>query len=285
MAFVATGSLRLPVVISALAALALGALALGGCADSTIEALQQDVAQLRQDLNAATLALHRSRGDTETLIGQLDRRTREQSVETSRQMAALAARLDALAGELAQVSGRVEALGQRVEDVSRQRQSRVVAPPGPSGGPPPVEPRSSQGAPTPEQAYQAASLDLTKGNYPLAVSAFRDFVRRFPDSPLADQAQYGVGEAYFRMGQASLGRGETDKARSELEQSVQEFRRVVLNYPKGGKVPGALYKEALALIELKQNRLAELRLQYLLDNFPQSEEAPLARERLASIRS
>jgi TolA-binding protein len=49
-------------------------------------------------------------------------------------------------------------------------------------------------------------------------------------------------------------------------------------------VPTALYKEALALAELKQTGLARARLQYLLDHFPQSEEAPLAKERLAALR-
>ena len=56
-----------------------------------------------------------------------------------------------------------------------------------------------------------------------------------------------------------------------------------VNYPGGRQVPTALYKEALALVELKQMKVAQARLQYLVDNFPQSEEAPLARERLKSL--
>ena len=276
-----TGSLRLPVVVSA-ALLLLGPL-LGGCADSTVEGLQQEVAQLRQDLNAATLALHRSRGDTETLIGQLDRRSREQGAETTRQLGALSARVDGLAAELARVAGRLDQVSQRIEELGRARPAPGAGAP-PASGTPTVEPRSRTG-PGPEQAYQAAYRDFTTGNFPLAVSGFRDFVRRFPDSPRTDEAQYMVGEAYFSMARASAGRGEADKARGELEQAVQEFRRVVLNYPKGGKVPGALYKEALALIDLKQPNVAATRLQYLLDNFPQSEEAPLARERLTSLKN
>jgi TolA-binding protein len=115
------------------------------------------------------------------------------------------------------------------------------------------------------------------------VAGFREFVRRYPDAALADQAQYWVGESLFSQARASLAAGQADKATRELEQAVQEFRRVSLNYPRGDKVPTALYKEALALLELKQTRLAQTRLQYLLDNFPQSEEAPLARERLANL--
>ena len=76
---------------------------------------------------------------------------------------------------------------------------------------------------------------------------------------------------------------QAEKAREALEQSVQEFRKVFVNYPRGAQVPTALYKEALALVELKQMKVARARLQYLVDNFPQSEEAPLARERLKSL--
>lgn len=256
-----------------------------GCADSAGEAMQQDIAQLRQDLNALTLSVHRGRGDTEAVLGQLDRRTREANAESSRQVGSLSARVEALSTELSRVSSRLDELSQRIEALSRELASRPAPPPTSGGSAPPAAagaPRSSGGA-TPEQAYQAAYLDFSKGNYPLAVAGFREFVRRFPDATLADQAQYWVGESLFSQARASLAAGQSDKATRELEQAVQEFRRVSLNYPRGSKVPTALYKEALALLELKQTRLAQTRLQYLLDNFPQSEEAPLAKERLANL--
>jgi tol-pal system protein YbgF len=232
--------------------------------------------------------VHRSRGDTETVVGQLDRRTREQGAEAARQIAALTARLDTLSTEVARVSARVDELAQRMETLGR---------PAPSGGAAPVPPPvRSGGAPVPpavaaaprlsgasaEESYQAAYLDFSKGLYPLAVSGFRDFLRRFPDSALADSAQYWIGEAYFSMARATA--GQPEKARENLEQAVQEFRKVVVAYPRGSKVPTALYKEALALVDLKQTALAQTRLQYLVEHFPQSEEAPLAKERLASLK-
>jgi tol-pal system protein YbgF len=275
------GSLRLPFAVFGLGALA--ALA-GGCANGAVEALQQDVAQLRQDLNGVTLAMHRSRGDTETSVAQLDRRTRGDSAETTRQLTALSARIDSLAAELNRVSARVEETNGRIEALQRQLSARPAPPPTSAQAPPAITPAPSAGpGPGADQAYQAAYLDFTKGNYPLAVSGFREFTRRFPDSPRADEAQYLIGESYFSLARASAQAGRADQATRELEQAVQEFRRVLLNYPRGAKVPTALYKEGLALIELKQPRLAEARLRYLIDNFPQSEEAPLAKERLSSI--
>jgi len=82
---------------------------------------------------------------------------------------------------------------------------------------------------------------------------------------------------------AAATQGQADKAKEALQQAVQEYRKVFVNYPRGAQVPTALYKEALALEELKQVKLAQARLQYLVDNFPQSQEAPLARERLKSL--
>jgi tol-pal system protein YbgF len=278
----AKGSLRLPFAAWTLLTVTLTAAA--GCADVSGQALQQDVAQLRQDLNSLTLAVHRGRGDTDTVVGQLDRRSREQGAESSKQSAALNARLDVLSAEVARVSARVDALSQRVETLGRSTPSGGAAPrsgaPAPSGAA--VPPPARGGGASAEESYQAAYLDFSKGLYPLAVSGFRDFLRRFPDSPLADSSQYWIGEAYFSMARATA--SQPEKARENLEQAVQEFRKVVVAYPRGSKVPTALYKEALALVELKQTALAQARLQYLVEHFPQSEEAPLAKERLASLK-
>src|SRR6266542_4045045 len=243
----------------------------GGCADVSEQAMQQDIAQLRQDLNALTLAVHRGRGDTETVLGQLERRTREQAGETARQIADLGARLD-------EISQRLDSLSRQSPGGGSPRGGGSSQAPAPS----PAQPAT--GGPSAQESFQAAYQDFSKGLYPLAISGFREFLRRFPDSPLADSAQYWIGEAYFSIARAGATAGRADKTKEALEQAVQEYRKVIVNYPRGSKVPTALYKEALALLELKQTALAQSRLQYLLDHFPQAEEAPLAKERLAALK-
>jgi tol-pal system protein YbgF len=288
----AKGSLELPFGVLGLL---LAAALLAGCADAAVQSLQEDLAQLRQDLNSLTLTMHRSRGDTETVLGLLERRTREQAGEQQRQVAALSARIDTLGADLAQLSARLDELAQRLDAVTRQRSQPAPpaaaipspapaqaspAPPAQPSAPTPAPQRQS-GGPTPEETYQAAYLDFTKGHYPLAISGFREFLRRFPDAPQADAAQYWIGESYFSLARASASAGQAEQA---LRQAVAEFQKVITNYPRGSKVPTALYKEALALLELKQPALARQRLQYLVEHFPQSEEAPLAKDRLAQMK-
>ena len=270
------GSLGLPAVV-------FWVVLLSGCASD--ESAQHDIAQLRQDLNAVNLAVHRSKGETETVVGQLDRRTREQAAENTKQLQTLSARLDSLTAELNSLSARLDELAQRLDTLSRP--AGGGSPPRPSPPPAPTPSLSgggrSSGGPSAEESYKAAYLDFSKGNYSLAIASFREFVRRFPDAPQADGAQYWIGESYVASARAAATQGQADKAKEALQQAVQEYRKVFVNYPRGAQVPTALYKEALALEELKQIKLAQARLQYLVDNFPQSQEAPLARERLKSL--
>lgn len=138
---------------------------------------------------------------------------------------------------------------------------------------------------SPEDMYKSAYTAYTKGGYSLAVGGFRQVLRRFPDHSLAGDAQYWIGEVHFNLARAYFAALQVDRGREEIEKGVEEFRKVVADYPWGQRVAAAIYKEALGLIELKRPAQAQARLEYLVANFPQAEETPLARERLAALRS
>src|SRR5262249_2317740 len=129
---------------------------------------------------------------------------------------------------------------------------------------PPPAARPTTGALQPEDVYQAAYIDFSKGSYPLAINEFREFIRRFPEHNLAGSPQYWTAKAHFTLARALTAGAQTEPAQEELGKAVQEFRKVAANYPRGEKTPAALYKEALALIELKQPQVAQARLQYLV---------------------
>ena len=289
---------------------AVGLVLLAGCAsvaDVTGTATQGDLLQLRNEIAAAQQTAQRTRTEVEGAAARaVEARLRAQSTESERQLTALTRRLDGLTTSLTDLAARVEELSTRVDTVGRQLKASPpaapprtttpappVAPPvpppvAPAVTPPPPAPagtRPATDALQPQDIYQAAYIDFSKGSYPLAMAGFREFLRRFPEHPLAGNAQYWIGESHFSLARGHVNAGQTDKAAQELEQAVQEFRKVLANYPRGEKAPTALYKEALALLDLKQPGLAQQRLEYLVANFPQAEETPLARERLAAIKT
>jgi tol-pal system protein YbgF len=293
---------------------------LGGCAgvaDVAGTATQQDIAQVRAELATVQQNVARGRADNERLANQIQARQREQTAERDRQTAELSQRLDGLSTALTTITTRLDDLSARLEAFGRQLRAggtpspvpaspvrpavptpgATAAPstPGAPATPPPpttatpaapvvVGARPSTNGVQPQDIYQAAYIDFSKGSYPLAMAGFREFLRRFPEHALAGNAQYWIGEALLSQARGYSNAGDMDKTRETLEQAVQEFRKVVANYPRGDKTPAALYKEALALIDLKQPTVALQRLQYLVDTFPQAEETPLARERLSALR-
>jgi tol-pal system protein YbgF len=283
-------------------------LSLAGCAEvqeATGVATQQDLLQIRQDVASAQQAAQRAKADADAVSAQLKGRP---SGEGDKQVAALSRQVDSLGETVTTLTGRVDELATRLDLLTRQLRGTGQAPatsgsaaprsssaapsgsgsasPGPAPGPvAAVPPRPSAASLQPQDIYQAAYIDFSKGSYSLAIAGFREFLRRYPDHELAGSAQYWIGEAYLSLARGFSDSSQSDKATESLEQAVQEFKKVLANYPRADKVPTALYKEALALIDLKQPGLAQARLQYLVDNFPRSEENSLARERLAALKS
>jgi len=294
-------------------------LSLAGCAEvqeATGVATQQDLLQLRQEMMAAQQSAQRARVDADSVSAQVDKRVREQTGENERKVTTLTRQIDSLNDTVTTLSGRVDDLTTKLDAVNRQLRGAAPGagaaattprpaagtsggpaagttpgastgtPAGPAPGPVAAVPsRPTTGSLQPQDIYQAAYIDFSKGSYSLAIAGFREFLRRYPDHELAGSAQYWIGEAYLSLARGFTDASQNDKASESLEQAVQEFKKVQANYPRADKVPTALYKEALALLDLKQPTLAQARLQYLVDNFPRAEETSLARERLTNLKA
>jgi len=117
-----------------------------------------------------------------------------------------------------------------------------------------------------QQIYDQAALDLAQGRYDIALEGFRTFVSRFPSTELSDNAQYGIGECQF--------------AQSRYDSAAVEYAKVESLYPQGEKVPAGLYKLALSLEKLGRTEETQSTLESLIERYPLSGEAQLARERL-----
>ena len=121
-----------------------------------------------------------------------------------------------------------------------------------------------------QQAYQSAFDLLKSGRYEDAAVAFQQFVAEFPTGSYADNAQYWLGETYYITRQ--------------FQRAVQEFERLVSMHPNSQKLTHALLKIGYAHDELGNKAEAERVLGELMERYPQSAAAGLARKRLLSIR-
>jgi tol-pal system protein YbgF len=117
--------------------------------------------------------------------------------------------------------------------------------------------------------YRKAYEALRAGRHEEAAQGFRDFLRAYPASDLADNSQYWLGECYYD--------------RKDFAQAVREFRRVIERYPNGNKVPDALLKVGFSYLSLGSAEAGRQTLTQLQRSYPRHEAAVLAGARLADL--
>jgi tol-pal system protein YbgF len=115
------------------------------------------------------------------------------------------------------------------------------------------------------QSYQI----LGQGKHDEAAEGFREFLRRFPNHDLTDNAQYWLGECAYD--------------RKDYSTAVREFRRVVERFPRGNKVPDALLKIGFSYLALGSTDAGKQTLEQLVRSYPRHETAALAAARLAEL--
>ncbi len=197
----------------------------------------------------------------------------------AKQQADLQAALDALRVDFQGSNGRLEdlthqnqALGEELKVVRNELDLKVSALEAKvaklAAAPPPAPAPAPTVADSPEALYQKG-LDLIQkqGDYAKGQEVLREFLKRYPQHELAVNAQYWIGEAFY---------GE-----KQYENAILQFQDVIQKNPTHAKAPAALLKQGLAFHAMGDLKNARIILQKVIDNYPKSEEAGKARDRLA----
>ena len=119
------------------------------------------------------------------------------------------------------------------------------------------------------ELYKRALQTYRDGQADQSVQQFREYLRGNSKSDLADNAQYWIGEAYYSKG--------------DYNRSIIELNEVLLKYPQGDQVPGALLALATSFSQSGDKIDAKLILQKLISDHPRSEEAEVGRRQLQTL--
>ena len=129
---------------------------------------------------------------------------------------------------------------------------------------------SEPGDPAKEKLYYDAAFDLIKAkDFDKASQAFTAFLRKYPNSQYAGNAQYWLGEVNL--------------AKGDLQGAGQAFAKVSQLYPKHAKVPDSLYK--LADVERRLGHTDKVKgiLQQVVAQYPGTSAAQLAQRDLQRL--
>jgi tol-pal system protein YbgF len=201
---------------------------------------------------------------------QLDRLERQLAAE-GEERTAFQARTSATLNELDEA---VRALVNRIEDNEQLRLNRGGRDRS-SGSRPSVgstgaaSDSAAAAAAADEEIYREAYLDVTRGNYDLAATAFNDYLRKNPSGPRAAEAHYYLGECEYANGR--------------WLEAAGQFQQVVRDFPKSRQAPAAYLKMGNAYSQLEERGLAQQAYRALIERHPNTEEAKQARAALNEL--
>ena len=214
----------------------------------TLEALQRDMAGYQKEMAAIRkggadlqAALDSSRVDMQLLTGKVDD-------------VGILAQKPAQDVELlrADLTKRLASIDERLTKLEKSLDEQ--------------QKKTTQLEQTPDFLYQQAFDTMKGGNVAQARELFGKFLELHPKHRLAANAHYWLGETYY-----------TEK---NFEQAILEFQEVIKNFPEKEKVPAAMLKQGMAFTELGDKKSAAYIYKKLVDEFPKSEEAKAAKEKL-----
>jgi tol-pal system protein YbgF len=179
-------------------------------------------------------------------------------------------RINALREEL-------EALRTAVLSLSQPLAAAPPAAIGPDGAPlptpPPVAPAPPNAAPAPSTAglsplrmLDTAKADYFAGQWSSAINGFEAFLRAFPRSESAGEAQFFIGESHAAQGR--------------WREAIAAYALVMQSYPTSASVPDAYYKQGLAYERLGQGDAARSSWEMAVKAFPDSDAGRLAKQNL-----
>jgi tol-pal system protein YbgF len=232
------------------------------------QALAESVKLLNARLDEDANTLRKGFADQKLLIDNMATdvsRIRERSNDTNVRIGSLQEELEALRTTVQALQQTAIAPPAPVVDPLATAGTGTSTAPAPAPLPPPVAPSSTAGL-SPTRLYETAQADYFAGQWSSAISGFEAFLRAFPRSEQADDAQLYIGETYF--------------AQNQWSEAIAAYNQLIQSYPGTNSVPVAYYKRGLAQERLGQIDAARASWEAAAKSFPDSDAGRLAKQNL-----
>src|SRR5262252_8119033 len=268
---------RVSAVVAVLAMLWVGATPAWGVNKEMVQ-LQTQVEQLQQQMTAMQRSFDERMGVMNNLVQQdadavnkltaaltalqttLQKQQSDSGSKTdqlSGQIQSLNDTLDELKVRLAKVSKQLEDMQASQQSIAAQQATNQAAA------------DAVKNAPPPDVLYNNALRDYNGGKPDLAAGEFSDYIKFYPNTDLAGNSYYYLGEIQFKQG--------------NYQQAAQSYDQVLQNFPSGNKAASAQLKKGFSLIELGKQDDGVNELRHLIQRYPHSPESLQARERLRKL--
>ena len=246
---------------------------IAGSLDARLTRLESVIQQnqkllgLLQEVEALKIEVAKMRGQAEVQTHQMDKLGKRQNdlyVDLDQRIAELVKSVkSAPIAEAAPPAAASSRPAQATPPASPPAAAPAAPSPGPAASAPQLDPLVES------RTYEASLNHFREANYAGAIAGFRGFLKAYPDSALAPNAQYWIGYAYYSL--------------RDYKSALAHQQKLVAVYPTSAKVPDALLNIASNMIALDDMTGARKTLENLVAKHPGTNAANLAARRLAAL--
>ena len=193
-------------------------------------------------------------------VGDLQTNLQKQQADGGTKLDQLSGQIQSLNDTMDELKARLGKVSKQLEDMQAAQQSIAVQQ---------TQQQQQASAPQPDVLYNNALRDYQAGKNDLAVQEFGDYVKYYPNTDLAGNANFYLADIEFKQG--------------NYQAAAKTYDLVLQSFPDGNKAAAAELKKGLALIELGQQEAGIASLRHVIQRYPKSNEALQARDRLRKL--
>jgi tol-pal system protein YbgF len=211
-----------------------------------------------------TDAINKVTGALTTLQATLQSNLQKQQGDSAARIDQISGQIQSLNDSIDELKARLAKVSKQLEDMQSSQQSLAA-----QQATQQAQQNALAQAPPPDVLYNNALRDYNGDKNDLATQEFSDYVKFYPNTDLAGNCYFYLGEIQFRQG--------------NYQQAAQSYDQVLQNFPSGNKTASAQLKKGFSLIELGKQDDGVTELRRVIQRYPKSNEALQARERLKKI--
>ncbi len=237
--------------------------------------LQTQVQQLQEQMTAMQRAFDERMGVMKNLVEQdtdavnkvaaaltaLQTTLQKQQTDAGTHTDQISGQIQALNDTMDELKVRLAKVTKQLEDMQAAQQSLAA-----QQATQQAQQAAQAAAPPPDVLYNNALRDYNGDKNDLALQEFQDYIKFYPNTDLAGNCYFYLGEIQFKQG--------------NFQPAVQSYDQVLQNFPSGNKAASAQLKKGFALLELGKQDDGVSELRHLIQRYPHSPEALQARDRL-----
>ena len=233
--------------------------------DKRLNALEEQQKATSRTVSDLLIQVQSLNSEFQMLTGRFEEAkyfSEKSSTELLQSKEMLTAKLTELEVSIGELKKEIE----KLKEAAMEKPVQKSPPPKKSAGTEKPEKSAGKPALSVKDVYLEGYSLLRAGKLAEARTKFTSVLKDFPDNEYMDNARFWIGDSYYKEGR--------------YEDAILSYEDLFKHHPDSDKVPGAMLKQGLAFFAIKDSRTGTIILEKLIDKYPASEQAALARKKL-----